>query len=141
MYFAWKRWLILNIKESSSPVTTITPNPIPGLHIVANFAVTDPAILSDSAPFRTFILNEISANGLNIVGEVFHDFPNGGFTAVLGLTESHLSIHTWPENGYLTFDVFLSNYMKDNRSKTRRIYASVRDFFNAEVLFEQIIER
>lgn len=76
-----------------------------------------------------------------MVGEVFHDFPNGGFTAVVCLTESHLSIHTWPEHNYLTFDVFLSNYLLDNREKTREIFDSVKKFFSAKVLYEQILER
>ena len=116
-------------------------SPIPGLHIVANFAVDDASKLFRSQLFRDFIQEQIRKNNLQDVGSVFHDFENGGFTAVVCLTESHLSIHTWPENSYITFDIFLSNYLKDNRELTRRLYVSVKEYFNASVLFEQIIDR
>jgi S-adenosylmethionine decarboxylase len=33
-------------------------------------------------------------------------FPNGAVTLVLILAESHLSIHTWPEEGLIALDLF-----------------------------------
>jgi S-adenosylmethionine decarboxylase len=33
-------------------------------------------------------------------------FPNGAVTLVLILAESHLSIHTWPEEGLIAIDLF-----------------------------------
>jgi S-adenosylmethionine decarboxylase len=128
----------------------LTPDPSPhiekfanlsGLHIVANFSVSSQDILCDSRRFKTFIDAQILAFNLVKVGEVYHDFPNGGYTAVVCLTESHLSIHTWPENNYLTFDIFLSNYMKDNSAITKALYEAVRNFFGAKVMFEQSIQR
>lgn len=114
---------------------------MPGLHIVANFSVRQQEKLSDYHPFKEFIEEKIGLFGLSKVGEVYHNFQGGGYTGVVCLTESHLSIHTWPEQQYLTFDVFLSNYLKDNRQTTLQLYKSVQDFYLAEVLFEQIIDR
>eukprot|EP01035_Chromulina_nebulosa_P023121 gene23121-29959_t len=54
---------------------------------------------------------------LTKTGEVYHTFDNGGFTASVCLTESHVSIHTWPEYNLATFDVFLSNFRNDNSDK------------------------
>lgn len=125
-----------SVSKGAETLTTI-----PGLHVVANFAVRDAESLTRSEPFRSFIHSEIEKLGLVSVGEVFHQFENGGFTGVVCLTESHLSIHTWPEHNYLTFDVFLSSYLKDNRQKTRELYADVVAYFGASILFEQIIER
>jgi S-adenosylmethionine decarboxylase len=114
---------------------------IPGLHIVANFQVADLHKITSFSPFKKFIESQILKHNLCSVGEVFHDFPMGGFTGVVCLTESHLSIHTWPENNYVTFDIFLSNYLKDNRAITQLLYDSVQKYLNATVLFEQIIDR
>jgi S-adenosylmethionine decarboxylase len=33
-------------------------------------------------------------------------FPNGAITLVLILAESHLSIHTWPEESLIAIDLF-----------------------------------
>lgn len=36
-----------------------------------------------------------------------HFSPNGGFSGVAVLAESHISIHTWPERGYAAIDIFM----------------------------------
>jgi S-adenosylmethionine decarboxylase len=101
-----------------------------------------PAIsLIEYTDFREFIDQQITRLALTKVGEAYHNFPGGGFTGVVCLTESHLSVHTWPEQGYLTFDVFLSNHLKDNRSATRTLYAAVKTFFHGTPSMEQYIDR
>ncbi|MDO7877533.1 S-adenosylmethionine decarboxylase [Hymenobacter sp. ASUV-10] len=101
----------------------------PGLHILATFAAP-PAALRDVAACRAFFDQQITDYQLEKVGEAYHPFPDeGGFTAVLALTESHLSIHTWPEHGLATFDVFLSNFRRDNAATVRGIYAATLAFF------------
>ena len=105
----------------------------PGLHILTTFAAPAPA-LRDAAACRVFFDAQVQACGLEKVGEAYHTFPAddsgaGGFTAVLALTESHLSIHTWPEHGLATFDVFLSNFRRDNSATVRSIYAATLAFF------------
>jgi S-adenosylmethionine decarboxylase len=112
---------------------------VQGHHIIANFAVSETDKLRDSVSFKKFMNLLIEEFCLRKIGEVYHDFEEGGFTGVVCLTESHLSIHTWPERSYLTFDVFLSNYARDNYATTQALYHSVRTFFNATVTFEQKI--
>ncbi|WP_324671186.1 S-adenosylmethionine decarboxylase [Hymenobacter sp. GOD-10R] len=102
----------------------------PGLHILATF--TAPVYhLLDAGTCQQFFDQQIAALHLTKVGEVYHTFPNGSFTAVVGLTESHLSIHTWPEHGLATFDVFLSNFQQDNSATVRQLYAETLRFFEA----------
>lgn len=36
-----------------------------------------------------------------------HEFTGGGITGVAVLSESHISIHTWPEFEYAALDIFL----------------------------------
>ena len=100
-----------------------------GLHIIAEFTTLESAGLSDFTAFKALVENAISRYGLTKVGEVYHNFPGGGFTAVVCLTESHLSIHTWPESGMATFDVFLSNYLRDNEHTCRSLFKDVSEFY------------
>jgi S-adenosylmethionine decarboxylase len=38
---------------------------------------------------------------------VWREFPDtGGMTAMLLLAESHLTLHTWPEHGYLALNLY-----------------------------------
>ncbi|MBD2767994.1 S-adenosylmethionine decarboxylase [Hymenobacter sp. BT664] len=105
----------------------------PGLHILATFSAPA-SILCDSTACRCFFDAQVRSYHLEKVGETYHEFARteqggGGFTAVLALTESHLSIHTWPEYGLATFDVFLSNFRRDNSSTARAIYAATLAYF------------
>jgi S-adenosylmethionine decarboxylase len=42
-------------------------------------------------------------------------FPNGAITLVLILAESHLSIHTWPEEGLIAIDLFSCGAIDGNK--------------------------
>ncbi len=112
----------------------------PGLHILSTF-LCDAGILSDTFSCQRHLEGLITELELNKVGEVFHAFPGGGFTATICLTESHISIHTWPEYQLATFDVFLSNYSTDNSEKAREIYRRTLAYFGAEEQNMQEITR
>ncbi|SDY04477.1 S-adenosylmethionine decarboxylase family protein [Hymenobacter psychrophilus] len=102
----------------------------PGLHILATFTAPVPA-LRDMDACQAFFDAQIAAQGLTAVGAAYHAFEAGGFTAVVALTESHLSIHTWPEHGLATFDVFLSNFRRDNADRAQALYTATLAFFGA----------
>lgn len=101
----------------------------PGLHILSEFTSTQTDKLSKSKSSKDFFRALIARYDLQVVGEIYHDFDGGGFTGVVCLTESHLSIHTWPEYSLATFDIFLSNYKKDNSQKVKEIHQEVLAFF------------
>lgn len=49
-----------------------------------------------------------TVSGATILGDNWHTFgPGCGVTGVITLSESHMSIHTWPEYGYAAIDVFM----------------------------------
>jgi len=113
----------------------------PGLHILSEFSSDKAEQLTSFYDCKDLFDELITSNQLEKVGEVYHDFENGGFTAVICLTESHLSIHTWPEFKLATFDIFLSNYQKDNTQKVKKIYKSVLAFFDGKELQKNEIVR
>jgi len=99
-----------------NPVSTPTSSYQPGIHCIVDIYSTS-HYLTKSLVLKELWDKLIEELELQKVGEVYHQFENGGFTAVVCLTESHLSIHTWPEYGYATFDIFLSNYQQVNDKK------------------------
>lgn len=125
---------------ASQPTLQVKPS-VNGLHIVSNFTVQHAHRLQEYSPFKSFIDLLIDEFKLSKIGEIYHNFEDGGFTGVVCLTESHLSVHTYPEHYYLTFDVFLTNHLRFNQPTAHALYHSVKHFFNATVSFEQFINR
>ena len=112
----------------------------PGLHILSTFSCNLEK-LTDHIFCKEVFDNIISALSLQKVGEVYHSFPEGGYTAVVCLTESHVSIHTWPEYQLATFDVFLSNFEKDNTDKVHDFFNRTIGSFDASTISKQEIYR
>ncbi len=95
-----------------------------GLHLTADLqgCATTQTAMTDPDALRTLCLACVQAAGLQAVGELFHRFaaPGGepaGVTGVVLLAESHLAVHTWPELGAVTLDVYVCNFGADNSAK------------------------
>jgi len=71
---------------------------------------------------REVCLNAVEASGLTPVGDRFFQFEPHGVTGAVILAESHLAIHTWPESGFVTIDVYVCNYTTDNTAKAQKLY-------------------
>jgi S-adenosylmethionine decarboxylase len=63
--------------------------------------------------------------GLTVVGDRFHQFEPQGVTGTVLLAESHLAIHTWPEHGFVTVDVYVCNYQSDNTAKADALFRAL----------------
>src|SRR5205085_4952819 len=103
-----------------------------GLHLTGDLLGCDPALaeMTDPAALRTACLAAVSAAGLVQVGELFHRFPApGGVTGVVLLAESHLAVHTWPEIGAVTLDVYVCNVGADNSARAESLLATLADAF------------
>tara|TARA_R100001510_G_scaffold56976_1_gene63680 strand:- start:1380 stop:1706 length:327 start_codon:yes stop_codon:yes gene_type:complete len=77
-----------------------------GKHFILNLYEC-PFELLDSKEFIRMLLykavKEVKANLLNLA---VHKFDPQGVTGFAMLSESHISIHTWPETGQAAVDIF-----------------------------------
>lgn len=88
-----------------------------GRHVLADLDGIAPALLADAARLESVLVAAAVAAGAQVLGAHFHRFDDGspahdgpagnGVTGVVMLSESHISIHTWPEVGYAALDVFM----------------------------------
>ncbi|WP_127128925.1 S-adenosylmethionine decarboxylase family protein [Pseudoflavitalea rhizosphaerae] len=113
----------------------------PGKHLIATLSTDEPILINNYASFRILVDALIQQYQLQKLGEVYHDFSPAGFTAVICLSESHLSIHTWPEYGLINLDIYLSNFKRNNEDAVMGIYQTLEKHFAAKVLQQQIITR
>ncbi len=67
-----------------------------------------PDALCSEQAVRGLMMRAVREIGLHVVGEpMVHVFPEpGGITALFLLSESHLSVHTFPENGFCAIDLY-----------------------------------
>ena len=88
------------------------------------------AAMADPAALRSLCLQAVAAAGLQAVGELFHRFPPpGGVTGVVLLAESHLAVHTWPELGAVTLDVYVCNLGGDNSARAQALLLALQTAF------------
>ncbi|GGC09418.1 adenosylmethionine decarboxylase [Pseudoduganella buxea] len=79
-----------------------------GTHLLADLSGIAPALLTDCAAIEALLRAAALAAGATILHSHFHAFgPGQGVTGVVLLAESHISIHTWPEQHFAAADVFM----------------------------------
>lgn len=61
--------------------------------------------LNDMSLLDTMCMDIIGECGLTVISSQKHQFEPYGVTMLYLLSESHLSIHTWPENNCFAMDV------------------------------------
>jgi S-adenosylmethionine decarboxylase proenzyme len=76
------------------------------LHILLDCFDCDRDLLQDQDSLRTILEETATENNLTVLNGVFHRFEPHGVSGVLLISESHISIHTWPEHDYAAVDVF-----------------------------------
>jgi S-adenosylmethionine decarboxylase len=64
------------------------------------------APVAEVKPLESIAVAAVRAGGGHVLETSHVTFPNGAITLVLILAESHLSIHTWPEQDLIAIDLF-----------------------------------
>ncbi|MGQ0840144.1 adenosylmethionine decarboxylase [Actinokineospora sp.] len=77
-----------------------------GRHVLAEFDGVDPLLLDDPAVLRATLEDSLRRAGATICDVVSKRFEPQGVTVLALLSESHASIHTYPEIGSMFVDIF-----------------------------------
>jgi S-adenosylmethionine decarboxylase len=115
-----------------------------GLHLTADLRGCDTAhaAMHDVDALRSRCLAAVARAELQPVGELFHRFPAaGGVTGVVLLAESHLAVHTWPELGAVTLDVYVCNYGADNSERAETLLAALLAAFAPQSVERHALRR
>ena len=79
----------------------------------------------------------IAASGATLLHIHLHHFtPYGGVSGVAVLAESHISIHTWPEEKFAALDVFMCG-----GTEPEKAIDVLRNAFKPDVIDVQMIKR
>ena len=77
-----------------------------GRHMMASYVGCDPDALRDFDALEMAMQQAVEASGATLLTSARHVFPPDGLTIVMLLSESHASIHTYPEHNSCFVDLF-----------------------------------
>ena len=77
-----------------------------GTHLLLEVYNVDFNILNDVISLQEAMEKGITRAKMTILNIFSHCFLPQGSTIVIALSESHVSCHTWPENGCVAIDVY-----------------------------------
>ena len=104
-------------------------------HVLYDVWVQDASILATAEPMQELLCRAAEAGGATILHSHFHQFSPYGVTGFLLLAESHISIHTWVDEGFAAIDIFTCGPMNTDkvleviREGLKPRHASVRRIF------------
>lgn len=114
-----------------------------GTHFLASYCGCDVDKLTNIDDLRLILNVSVLASGATILGNMDHVFksncdpPIDGYTSVFILSESHASIHTYPENGACFIDLFTCG----NHCSYEPFDKHLRDYLHPKSVNYQVIKR
>ncbi|RLE62843.1 MAG: adenosylmethionine decarboxylase [Thermoprotei archaeon] len=108
-----------------------------GYHYVIEASGCDPEILTDASALKKILLEAAKVGEMDVRSTYFYKFTPQGVSGMVIVSESHISIHTWPEKGYAAIDV----YTCDTNSKPEKTVNYILEKIKAEYAHITEIER
>ena len=99
----------MGIPKKNHPLKVLNPKKqslFKSKHLLLELYRCDYEKLNDESFLRCTINNAAKLANAKVLNLVSNKFEPQGVTAIALLAESHLSIHTWPEEHYSAVDIF-----------------------------------
>lgn len=105
-----------------------------GYHLICEATNCDREVLNNKNLLVDIMLEACLAGGAGILGHVAHQFTPQGVTVVVGLSESHGTLHSWPEYGYAMIDVCTCG----ETVKPMLILEHIKKKLNADIVVKEL---
>ena len=77
-----------------------------GKHLILELYNCPPRLLDSPEAVSRALTQAVHDSGATLIQPFFHQFAPQGVSGIIVISESHFSIHTWPEYGYAAADIF-----------------------------------
>jgi S-adenosylmethionine decarboxylase len=112
-----------------------------GKHLICDFKnIENKELLNSLRHLKDMCKTICKVHDFSILQECDHSFTPIGCTFLFLLSESHLSVHTFPEKNYIAFDLYTCREYEDNYIYTN-IYYYLIEQLKAKDSTMQIIDR
>jgi S-adenosylmethionine/arginine decarboxylase-like enzyme len=86
-----------------------------GKHLICDFKnITNIKLLNSKLELKLMCKDLCIENNYTILGEIDYEFHPQGCSFLFLLSESHLSVHTFPEKNHLAFDLYTCRQYENN---------------------------
>jgi len=103
------------------------PTPPPyARHLLAEYYGCEAAVLDDERALEEVLREAAIAARTTILDVHLHKFAPQGVSGVVILAESHLAIHTWPEHGYASIELYVCGQQADPERGHARLVERLR---------------
>jgi S-adenosylmethionine decarboxylase len=95
-------------QQSTKTNSDLSPKPpaVQGTQWIIELYRCNPDFLNNEKKIESVMIAAAEAANATVVKHCFHSFSPQGVSGVVVISESHLTIHTWPEYGYCAVDIF-----------------------------------
>ncbi len=77
-----------------------------GKHLLAELTGCNVAVLDDQEKLESIFKTAAEKAGATVVNATAHRYSPHGVSVVVVISESHVSVHTWPEYGFASVDIY-----------------------------------
>jgi len=105
-------------------------------HIIAELYLST-ELINDENALEQILFSSADDAGLKRVDYLKHKYVPHGVTYIVVIAESHIAIHTYPENNYLSLDIFTCGEYT-GMEKFLTLFAAAS---GAEIKSRKLIER
>ena len=85
-----------------------------GRHVISELWGCDLSTLNDVNQIEQIFVDAALRSGAEVREVTFHKFAPQGVSGVVIISESHLTIHSFPEHGYASIDVYTCGDLDPN---------------------------
>jgi len=98
-----------------------------GKHLLLEVYNVDFTLLNDAMSLQEVIKKGVNRAKMTVLNIFSHCFFPQGCTIVIALKESHVSCHTWPEEGCVAIDVYTCG-----EGNPRLVVLEILKYFNSD---------
>jgi spermidine synthase len=100
----------------------LNPN---GIHYLIEFFGCDFKQVDSMEFWEKILVESVRGTSMEVLHSHFHKFEPQGVTGFLLLSSSHISVHTWPDKGYVACDIFTCASEKETNLAFKRLKKAV----------------
>lgn len=123
----------------TSEVRSMTKYPFRpvGFHFVGEMHFSNQELLLKNDNIQKIFIDSLTFADLTILDVYHHNYHPYGYSAIAILKTSHAAIHTWPEHGYISIDIFIC----EGYSKGLKVIKFLKNKLNPEKFEFSYVER